>query len=57
MHDIPHSKTDSVLMKLKYPNRCPEYGTPEHYALGGGMGPIYEPLRCFEERIRRPEHE
>jgi len=45
MPDNPDS-IDPFLEKLsRHPDRCPELGTPEHYALGGGRGPVYEPPR------------
>lgn len=34
-------------------DRCPEFGTPEHYALGGSRGPFYEPSRHIEEIIQK----
>lgn len=38
----------------KYPvNVCPDLGTPEHYALGGGRGPVYESPRWMEELIKK----
>ncbi|HLD38838.1 MAG TPA: hypothetical protein VJB05_00830 [archaeon] len=33
-------------------DKCPEYGTPEHIALGGSVGPVYEPPRWMEDAIR-----
>lgn len=45
------SKPDPVIQKLAYnPDRCPDLGTPEHYALGGGRGPVYEPPRWLEPK-------
>ncbi|MBS3050725.1 MAG: hypothetical protein J4400_01085 [Candidatus Aenigmarchaeota archaeon] len=53
------SASEILIEKLfKNPDKCPEFGTPEHCALGGGRGPFYESPRwiyqergCKDERV------
>lgn len=45
---------DPLLWKILHNHdKCPDYGTPEHTALGGGQGPVYEPPRWMEDAIRK----
>ena len=50
--------TDKTIISGRYgpqleykTDKCPEFGTPEHYKLGGGRGPFYEPMRRIEHLL------
>lgn len=53
MGDFVKTDSNDRTIEVYVPDKCPEFGTPEHYALGGGRGPIYEPVRWMEDIIKR----